>query len=43
MIFNVAVNLEGTSAIQNMKSTNPTHLIAEDATSGNKQMQKLYK
>ena len=34
MMFNVAVNPQGTSAIQNMMSTNPTPAIEEDATSG---------
>ena len=34
MIFNVAVNPQGTSAIQYTMSTNPTPAIAEDATSG---------
>ena len=34
MIFNVAVNLQGTSGIKNMMSNNPTPTISEDATSG---------
>ena len=34
MIFNVAVNPQGTYVIQNMMCTNPTPAVQEDATSG---------
>ena len=34
MIFNLAVNPQGTSGIQNTMCTNPTPATAEDATSG---------
>ena len=34
MMFNVAVNPQGTSVIQNTMCTNPTPTIEEDATSG---------
>ena len=34
MMFNVAVNVQGISAIQNAICTNPTHAMGGDATSG---------
>ena len=34
MIFNVAVNQQGTSGIKNVISNNPTPATPEDATSG---------